>query len=103
MTDRDPWLERLDDLEHQIRRFIDEAQAEDRPEPVDALGDVLDGIRGELLEDARHSRRLRLGHDPRTFRRAFRPLAAAAERSCRWLAFASAWAAAGLRLRLRSI
>lgn len=101
MTDRDPWLERLDELEHQIRRFIDEAHAEDRPEPVDALGDVLDSIRDELVEESRVSTRSRLGLAPRGIHRALRPLAAAAERSCRWLSFVSAWNAAGLRLRLR--
>jgi len=102
MTYQDPWLNRLEELEHQIRRFIAEAHAADRPEPVDALGDVLDEIRGELFEDVRRSRRLRLGRAPQAFHRALQPFAAAAERSCRWLSFVSAWTAAGLRVRLRS-
>jgi hypothetical protein len=68
---------------------------------VDALGDVLDGIRDELLEQARQSRRSRLGLSPRGLHSALRPLATAAERTCRWLSFVSAWNAAGLRLRLR--
>jgi hypothetical protein len=50
MDDRDPWLKRLDELEHEIRSFVAEARTRDRPEPVDALADVLDGIRDELLE-----------------------------------------------------
>lgn len=91
MTDRDPWLDRLDDLEHQLRRFVD-----------DALGDVLDRIRGELTEEVHASRRRVAGRALRGVHPTVRPVAAAAERFFRWASFASHWNAAALRLRLRS-
>lgn len=74
MTARDPWLDRLDDLEHQLRRFVDDARAADRPEPVDALGDVLDRIRGELTEEVHASRRRVAGRALRGVHPTLRPL-----------------------------
>ena len=61
MDDRDPWLEKLDELEHRLRRFFEEARAHDRPAPVDALADVLDAIRDGLLEDVHAASRQVVG------------------------------------------
>lgn len=103
MDDQKTWLKRLDDLEAAIRGFIADARTQDRPEPVDALADVLDMIRDELLEDSRASRRAVLGKPLRELPPFLRPVAAMVEKCLQRAAFFSDWTAAGLRLRLKQV
>lgn len=101
MDDHKAWLKRLDELEASIRGFIADARTQDRPEPVDALGDVLDVIRHELLEQSQASRRAVLGKPLRGLPPGLRLAAAAGETCLQRVAFFSDWTAAGLRLRLK--
>ena len=103
MNNQDPWLKRLDELEASIRSFIKDACTAERPEATDALGDVLDLIRDELLEDSRASRRAVLGEPVRELPPSLRPVAAAVEKCLQRAAFFSEWTAAGLRLRLKQV
>lgn len=103
MNSKDPWLKKLDELEASIRSFIKDARSEDRPEVVDALRDVLDVIRDELLEDSRASRLAVLGKPIRELPSSLRPAAALTEKCLERAAFFSEWTAAGLRLRLKQV
>ncbi len=103
MADHDMWLKRLAELEASIRTFIRDARSEDRPEPVDALSDVLDVIRDELFEDSRASRWAVLGRPVRELPPFLRPVAAMVEKCLQRAAFFSDWTAAGLRLRLKQV
>lgn len=84
-----------------IRSLPEEARSGGHDPVPEAVFDVLDELKAELLEEFQTSRREMAGAAIRAFPPYFRPVAMFTERFLRRLASALEWHAAGNRIRLR--
>jgi hypothetical protein len=105
MDGRNQWWERFKEQVASTRKFVSDARAEGQLEALDAFQDVLDGIRGEFLEETQQFRRAnraaRTGQAVRRTHPSLRPVAEAIARCLSRVALELEWQAAGLRARLR--
>ena len=95
------WLERVDDMKKSIRSLVEEARSGGHDPVPEAVFDVLDELKAELLEEFQTSRQETAGATIRAFHPYFRPVAMFTERLFRRLASSLEWHAAGNRIRLR--
>lgn len=95
------WLARVDGLKDSLRMLVAEAREGGHDPVPEAVADMLDELRAELLEEFQASRRATLGKPIRAIPRHVRPIAMFAERTSLRLAPSLEWAAAGYRIRLR--
>lgn len=105
MDEREAWWNRFKVQVASLQRFVSDARTEDQWEALDAFGDVLDEIRGELLEETTKRRMARrAAHRGKPFRGIhplFRAVAAAIARRLSRMGLELEWQAAGLRARLK--
>src|SRR5262249_29168143 len=95
------WLARVDDMRTSVRSLIGEARSGGHDPVPEAVFDMLDELRAELLEGFQTSRRETRGEAIRAFHPNSRPVAVFAERCVRRLASSLEWHAAGIRVRLK--
>lgn len=95
------WLARVDELKVSIRSLIEEARSGGHDPVPEAISDMLDELKAELLEEFQTSRWNTAGRSVRAFPPGFRPVAMFAERLFRRLADSLESQAAATRIRLR--
>ena len=99
--DQRRWLAKVDDMKKSIQSLVEEARQGGHDPVPEAVFDMLDELKAELLEEFQSSRRQVTGRPIRAFHPSVRPAGVIIERWLRQSADSFAWMAAGLRTRLK--